>query len=100
MHDGDMKQSALYFHSFPTAGKINISASKPLVNRTDLSLAYSPGVAEPCEEIQKNPENVYNYTIKGETVAVISNGTAVLGLGDIGPLASKPVMEGKSVLFK
>jgi malate dehydrogenase (oxaloacetate-decarboxylating)(NADP+) len=81
-------------------GKIEVVASKPLITQRDLSLAYSPGVAEPCKEIARDPDEVYSYTAKGNLVAVITNGTAVLGLGDIGPLASKPVMEGKAVLFK
>jgi malate dehydrogenase (oxaloacetate-decarboxylating)(NADP+) len=81
-------------------GKIEVVATKPLITQRDLSLAYSPGVAEPCKEIARDPDEVYAYTAKGNLVAVISNGTAVLGLGDIGPLASKPVMEGKAVLFK
>jgi malate dehydrogenase (oxaloacetate-decarboxylating)(NADP+) len=93
-------QDALDFHSQGTPGKIAISPSKPLTTQRDLSLAYSPGVAIPCLEIEKNPDTAYDYTAKGNFVAVISNGTAVLGLGNLGSLASKPVMEGKSVLFK
>ncbi len=93
-------QDALDFHSKKIAGKVAISATKPLLTQRDLSLAYSPGVAYPCEEINKNPETAYDYTAKGNFVAVISNGTAVLGLGNLGALASKPVMEGKAVLFK
>jgi malate dehydrogenase (oxaloacetate-decarboxylating)(NADP+) len=81
-------------------GKIDISASTPMATQRDLSLAYSPGVAVPCEVIAENPETAYDYTTKGNLVAVISNGTAVLGLGNLGALASKPVMEGKAVLFK
>ena len=81
-------------------GKLEISPTKPLATARDLSLAYSPGVAIPCLEIEKNPSTAYDYTSKGNTVVVISNGTAVLGLGNIGALASKPVMEGKAVLFK
>jgi malate dehydrogenase (oxaloacetate-decarboxylating)(NADP+) len=90
----------LEYHQFPTAGKIAIAATKQLVNQHDLALAYSPGVAAPCEEIVKDPNNAFKYTSRGNLVAVITNGTAVLGLGDIGPLAAKPVMEGKAVLFK
>ena len=95
-----LRQAALEYHQFPTPGKIAICATKQLVNQHDLALAYSPGVAAPCEEIVKDPNNAYKYTSRGNLVAVITNGTAVLGLGDIGPLASKPVMEGKGVLFK
>ncbi len=95
-----LRHAALEYHQFPTPGKIAISATKQLVNQHDLALAYSPGVAAPCEEIVKDPNNAYKYTSRGNLVAVITNGTAVLGLGDIGPLASKPVMEGKAVLFK
>ncbi len=94
------KQEALDYHSQGRPGKIEVIPTKPHSSQRDLSLAYSPGVAEPCLEIEKNPEDVYKYTAKGNLVAVISNGTAVLGLGDIGPLASKPVMEGKGLLFK
>ena len=96
----ELRRAALEYHEFPTAGKVSIQATKQLANQHDLALAYSPGVAAPCEEIVKDPDNAYKYTSKGNLVAVISNGTAVLGLGDIGPLASKPVMEGKGVLFK
>jgi malate dehydrogenase (oxaloacetate-decarboxylating)(NADP+) len=95
-----LRDAALHFHEYPKPGKLEIVATKPLANTRDLSLAYSPGVAIPCEEIAANPEAVYKYTSKGNLVAVISNGTAVLGLGNIGALASKPVMEGKAVLFK
>ncbi|MBC7918289.1 MAG: NADP-dependent malic enzyme, partial [Rhodoferax sp.] len=95
-----LRQAALEYHEFPTPGKIAICATKQLINQHDLALAYSPGVAAPCEEIVKDPNNAYKYTSRGNLVAVITNGTAVLGLGDIGPLASKPVMEGKGVLFK
>jgi malate dehydrogenase (oxaloacetate-decarboxylating)(NADP+) len=95
-----LRDAALHFHEFPRPGKLEIVATKPLANTRDLSLAYSPGVAIPCEEIAADPEAVYKYTSKGNLVAVISNGTAVLGLGNIGALASKPVMEGKAVLFK
>ena len=94
------KQEALDYHSQGKPGKIEVIPTKPHSSQRDLALAYSPGVAEPCLEIEKNPEDVYKYTAKGNLVAVISNGTAVLGLGNIGPLASKPVMEGKGLLFK
>lgn len=94
------KQDALKYHSQEPAGKIEVIPSKMVSSQMDLALAYSPGVAEPCKEIAANPDDVYTYTAKGNLVAVISNGTAVLGLGDIGPEASKPVMEGKGVLFK
>ena len=95
-----LRQAALEYHEFPKPGKVAISATKPMANQHDLALAYSPGVAAPCEEIVKDPANAFKYTSRGNLVAVISNGTAVLGLGDIGALASKPVMEGKGVLFK
>ncbi len=95
-----LRRAALEYHEFPTPGKIAIAATKQLVNQHDLGLAYSPGVAAPCEEIVKDPNNAFKYTSRGNLVAVITNGTAVLGLGDIGPLAAKPVMEGKGVLFK
>lgn len=94
------KNAALLYHSHPTPGKISLTPTKPCETAKDLALAYSPGVAEPCLEIERHPEDVYKYTSKGNLVAVISNGTAVLGLGNIGPAASKPVMEGKGVLFK
>ncbi|HCX77352.1 MAG TPA: NADP-dependent malic enzyme, partial [Algoriphagus sp.] len=94
------KEDALNYHTQGSPGKIEVIPSKPLSSQMDLALAYSPGVAEPCKEIEADVENVYKYTAKGNLVAVISNGTAVLGLGDIGPEASKPVMEGKGVLFK
>ena len=94
------KQEALDYHSQGRPGKIEVVPTKPHSSQRDLSLAYSPGVAEPCLEIEKNPEDAYKYTAKGNLVAVISNGTAVLGLGNIGALASKPVMEGKGLLFK
>ena len=94
------KQDILDYHSQGRSGKIEVIPTKPSNSQRDLSIAYSPGVAEPCLEIQQNPDAVYQYTAKGNLVAVISNGTAVLGLGDIGPEASKPVMEGKAVLFK
>ncbi len=94
------KEDALLYHSRGRQGKIEVVPTKPYDTQFDLSLAYTPGVAYPCLEIQKQPENVYNYTAKGNLVAVISNGTAVLGLGDIGAMAGKPVMEGKGLLFK
>ena len=94
------KEDALRYHSEGKPGKIEVVPTKPYSNQNDLSLAYSPGVAEPCLEIEKNPNDAYKYTAKGNLVAVISNGTAVLGLGDIGALAGKPVMEGKGLLFK
>ncbi|MFQ3209982.1 MAG: malate dehydrogenase (oxaloacetate-decarboxylating)(NADP+) [Colwellia sp.] len=96
----DLRQKALDYHSQPTPGKIGVALTTSAETSYDLSLAYSPGVAEPCREIAAHPEDVYKYTGKGNTVAVISNGTAVLGLGNIGPMASKPVMEGKALLFK
>ncbi|MCH2058837.1 MAG: malate dehydrogenase [Thalassotalea sp.] len=96
----DFKQQALDYHALPTPGKISIELTTPAETSKDLALAYSPGVAEPVREIADNPENVYKYTAKGNTVAVISNGTAILGLGNLGPMASKPVMEGKALLFK
>ena len=95
-----LRQAALEYHQFPTPGKISVVASKQLVNQHDLALAYSPGVAAPCEEIVLDANNAFKYTNRGNLVAVVTNGTAVLGLGDIGPLAAKPVMEGKGVLFK
>src|ERR671927_960152 len=94
------KQQALEYHSKGKPGKIEVVPTKEAKTQRDLSLAYSPGVAEPCKEIATHKENAYKYTAKGNLVAVISNGTAVLGLGDIGPEAGKPVMEGKGVLFK
>ena len=94
------KEAALSYHAEPRPGKIEVVPTKPYSTQRDLALAYSPGVAYPCEEIKKTPGDVYRYTAKGNLVAVISNGTAVLGLGDIGPLAGKPVMEGKALLFK
>src|SRR6188474_2669250 len=94
------KQQALEYHSKGRPGKIEVVPTKEAKTQRDLSLAYSPGVAEPCKEIHAKPETVYKYTAKGNLVAEISNGTAVLGLGDIGPEAGKPVMEGKGVLFK
>ena len=100
MNNEKLRIEALNYHSHPQPGKIKIVPTKPYATQRDLGLAYSPGVAEPCLEIAKNKDDVYKYTSKGNLVAVISNGTAVLGLGDIGPEASKPVMEGKSLLFK
>ncbi|MGC8841062.1 MAG: NADP-dependent malic enzyme [Candidatus Sumerlaeaceae bacterium] len=94
------RDEALAYHSRPPAGKIEIRPTKPCLTQRDLALAYTPGVAEPCREIEANPEEVFKYTARGNLVAVVSNGTAVLGLGDIGPLAGKPVMEGKALLFK
>ncbi|WP_438979202.1 NADP-dependent malic enzyme [Polynucleobacter sp.] len=96
----DLRAAALHYHEFPTPGKIEIAPTKQLTNQRDLALAYTPGVAAPCEEIVKDPANAFKYTARGNLVGVITNGTAVLGLGNIGPLASKPVMEGKAVLFK
>jgi malate dehydrogenase (oxaloacetate-decarboxylating)/malate dehydrogenase (oxaloacetate-decarboxylating)(NADP+) len=93
-------KEALDYHEFPKPGKISVEVTKPVATQRDLSLAYTPGVAVPCLAIEKNPEDAYRYTAKGNLVAVISNGTAVLGLGNIGALGSKPVMEGKGVLFK
>lgn len=98
--DEQLKQSALDFHEFPIPGKIQVSPTKPLATQRDLALAYSPGVAAPCLEIEKDPLAAYKYTARGNLVGVVSNGTAVLGLGNIGALAGKPVMEGKGVLFK
>jgi len=94
------RQEALDYHAQGRPGKIQVSPTKPFKDQRDLSLAYTPGVAEPCLEIAKRPEDAYTYTAKGNLVAVVSNGTAVLGLGNIGPLAGKPVMEGKGILFK
>jgi malate dehydrogenase (oxaloacetate-decarboxylating)(NADP+) len=96
----ELRRAALDYHEFPTPGKVAISATKQLVNQRDLALAYSPGVAAACEEIVADPANAFRYTSRGNLVAVVTNGTAVLGLGNIGPLAAKPVMEGKAVLFK
>ncbi len=100
MDDNKLKKDSLEYHASEPRGKISVIPTKPHGTQRELSLAYSPGVAYPCEEIQREPSNVYKYTAKGNLVAVISNGTAVLGLGDIGSLASKPVMEGKGLLFK
>ncbi len=96
----DARQAALDYHAKPIPGKLSIELTKPTATARDLALAYSPGVAEPVREIARDPENAYRYTGKGNLVAVISDGTAILGLGNLGPLASKPVMEGKGVLFK
>jgi len=96
----ELRRSALEYHELPTPGKLAIAPTKQLLNQRDLALAYSPGVAAACEEIAADPLNAYRYTSRGNLVAVVTNGTAVLGLGDIGPLAAKPVMEGKAVLFK
>src|SRR5476651_2488972 len=100
MNKSNYKQEALNYHSKGRPGKIQVVPTKSTNSQRDLSLAYSPGVAEPCLKIAENKEDVYKYTIKGNLVAVISNGTAVLGLGNIGPEAAKPVMEGKGILFK
>ena len=96
----DLKTRALHYHQFPKPGKLSVESSKPCATQADLSLAYTPGVAEPVREINRDSENAYKYTNKGNLVAVITDGTAVLGLGNMGALASKPVMEGKAVLFK
>ncbi|MCJ7765941.1 MAG: malate dehydrogenase, partial [Thiovulaceae bacterium] len=93
-------QAALDYHEGKRPGKIATEVTKPFHSKEDLGLAYTPGVAVPCLEIEKNPDDAYRYTAKGNLIGVISNGTAVLGLGDIGALASKPVMEGKAILFK
>lgn len=95
-----LKERALHYHEFPTPGKLGVCVTKPTNSQDDLSLAYTPGVAEPVLAIANNPEDAYRYTAKGNLIAVMTNGTAVLGLGDVGSLASKPVMEGKAVLFK
>ncbi|MDB5558416.1 MAG: sfcA, partial [Enterovirga sp.] len=96
----DLRSGALFYHRHPRPGKIEIQATKPLGNQRDLALAYTPGVAAACEAIAADPTEAANLTARQNLVAVVSNGTAVLGLGNIGPLASKPVMEGKAVLFK
>lgn len=96
----ELDEAACFYHSYPQPGKLEIAATKPLGNQRDLALAYSPGVAAPCNDIAEDPGKAFDYTARGNLVAVVSNGTAVLGLGPIGPLASKPVMEGKAVLFK
>ena len=95
-----LRDAARDYHSHPSKGKISVTPTKPLSNQRDLSLAYSPGVAYPCLDIQADPSKAFDYTARGNLVGVITNGTAVLGLGDIGPLAGKPVMEGKGCLFK
>lgn len=100
MSDDNLKKRALHYHEFPIPGKLGVHVTKPTNSQDDLSLAYTPGVAEPVLAIERDPENAYRYTSKGNLIAVITNGTAVLGLGDVGALASKPVMEGKAVLFK
>lgn len=100
MDKDELKQRALHYHEFPTPGKLAVHVTKPTNSQDDLSLAYTPGVAEPVLAIAANPEDAYRYTAKGNLIAVMTDGTAVLGLGDVGPLASKPVMEGKAVLFK
>ena len=96
----DLRSGALVYHRLPKPGKLEVVPTKPMGNQRDLALAYSPGVAAACEAIVENPEAAAELTVRQNLVAVITNGTAVLGLGDIGPLASKPVMEGKAVLFK
>ncbi len=100
MSKQDLKQRALDYHAKPRPGKLSIAITKPFTTYEELSLAYTPGVAEPVKAIAANPDDAYLYTSKGNLVAVITNGTAVLGLGNTGSLASKPVMEGKAVLFK
>src|ERR1700747_2727218 len=95
-----LREAALHFHEFPKPGKLEIQASKPLGNQRDLALAYTPGVAAACDAIAADPSMAAQLTIRANLVAVVTNGTAVLGLGNIGPLASKPVMEGKAGLFK
>lgn len=100
MSDTQLKQRALHYHEYPTPGKLGVYVTKPTNSQDDLSLAYTPGVAEPVLEIAKNPDDAYRYTARGNLIAVMTNGTAVLGLGNVGALASKPVMEGKAVLFK
>src|SRR5689334_1166683 len=98
--DDPLRKAALDYHRLPTPGKISIAPTKGLINQRDLALAYTPGVAAACEAIVADPTEARNLTSRGNLVAVITNGTAVLGLGSIGPLAAKPVMEGKAVLFK
>ena len=98
--DEIIRAAALEYHRLPKPGKIAVTPTKALTNQQDLALAYSPGVAAACDEIVRDPATAYEYTSRGNLVAVITNGTAVLGLGNIGPLAGKPVMEGKGVLFK
>src|SRR4051794_35247711 len=96
----DLRDAALHYHRFPTPGKLSVVAKKPLANQRDLALAYSPGVAAACDAIVADPREVDTVTGRANLVGVVTNGTAVLGLGPIGPLAAKPVMEGKAVLFK
>src|SRR5271165_3182999 len=98
--DEDIRKAALDYHRLPRPGKLSVQPTKRMATQRDLALAYSPGVAAACEAIKADPDSAHDYTARGNLVAVISNGTAVLGLGNIGPLASKPVMEGKAVLFK
>src|SRR5665647_198741 len=98
--DEQLRQAALQYHRQATAGKITVTPSKPMITQRDLALAYTPGVAAVCEALVENPSEARNLTSRGNLVAVITNGTAVLGLGAIGPLAAKPVMEGKGMLFK
>ena len=98
--ENSLKEAALHYHEYPKPGKLEIRPTKPLANPRDLSLAYSPGVAEACLAIKHNPLDAARYTARGNLVAVVTNGSAALGLGNIGPLASKPIMEGKAVLFK
>src|ERR1700734_3974577 len=95
-----LRKRALDYHEFPVPGKISVAATKQLLNQSDLALAYSPGVAAACEAIVQDPLSAFRFTARGNLVGVVTNGTAVLGLGSIGPLAAKPVMEGKAVLFK
>lgn len=97
---GSLGEDALEYHRSGRPGKLEVNGTKPFITQRDLSLAYTPGVAEPCRHIHQDSEQVYDYTTKGNLVAVATNGTAVLGLGNIGPLAGKPVMEGKAILFK
>src|SRR5690606_6659849 len=96
----ELRQAALDYHELPTPGKLAVQPTKSMLNQRDLALAYSPGVAAACEAIVDDPANAFRYTARGNLVAVVTNGTAGLGLGDIGPLAAKAVMEGKAVLFK
>jgi malate dehydrogenase (oxaloacetate-decarboxylating)(NADP+) len=96
----ELRRAALAYHETPVPGKLAVTPTKQITNQRDLALAYSPGVAAACEEIVADPLNAFRYTARGNLVAVVTNGTAVLGLGAIGPLAAKPVMEGKAVLFK
>jgi malate dehydrogenase (oxaloacetate-decarboxylating)(NADP+) len=99
-NSSELARDAIEFHAAGRPGKLEIRATKPLTTQRDLTLAYSPGVAAPCLKIHEDPDAAYDLTARGNLVAIISNGTAVLGLGDLGPLAAKPVMEGKAVLFK